>query len=158
MSVVFLVGSNTEEVLAEELFDGGSFTIAVPEGFIVEPALIHPTDPGVFESVHFHSPDGSMTFYVFAPKTGGAPADIVLKPDQEVMVSEMGEVVDGTSHTWWTIQDREKTYFRSYHSRSNLVGNDVLIFGVTYPDGKVLGAHKEQYIEFKKSFRRKADS
>jgi len=143
---------------AEETFQGAAFQISVPDGFEVEPSLQSNTNPGQYDSVKVHSQDGSVSFYVFAPRYGGIPADIVLRPAEEKLIEERGSDTDEYVHTWWTIGDRKLNYARSYHSRTHLGSSQIIVFGIEYKDTPSLKAHMDNYKAFKSSFQKLPES
>ena len=143
---------------SQDTFQGAAFRIGVPEGFEVEPSLQSNTNPAAYDSVKVHSEDGNVTFYVFAPRYGGIPADIVLRPAEEKLIEERGSDTDEYVHTWWTIADRELGYARSYHSRTHLGSSQIIVFGIEYKDTPSLKAHMDNYKAFKSSFEKLPES
>ncbi|MEO1562006.1 MAG: hypothetical protein AAFR98_01110 [Pseudomonadota bacterium] len=141
-----------------QTFEGAGFSIEVPEGFDVEPSLQSNSTPGEFDSVRFHSPDNQVVFYVFAPKHGGMPADIMMRPGEEQVVAERGDTKGDYVHSWWTVKDNRENYMRSYHSRSNLNGSDVVVFGIRYTDSDALSTYSDAYKAFKASFQKRTGS
>ncbi|MEM9715616.1 MAG: hypothetical protein AAF826_03765 [Pseudomonadota bacterium] len=145
------------QVFAEEMYRGGAFEIEIPAGFTVEPSMPSSTDGGKFDSVIFNSPNDEISFYIFSPRYSGFPADILLDPTEEVMIEETGNDADGFVHSWWTINAKDESYTRSYHSKMHLNGGDVVIFGMKYDSDIELSLFYDLYKDFKSSFVRVVD-
>lgn len=147
-----LLGTSVD---AQQLYMGSGFQIEVPDGYEIEHSMPSQTDDGLYESMLAHSPDRSVSFYVFAPRVGGYPYDILLKPTEETLVDESATELDGVVNSWWTIKSNGLDYSRSYHSRmSTNEGMEVTIFGIKYSDGIALEENLDAYRAFKSSFAR----
>ena len=140
----------TDEGEGGRLFKGAWFEVLYPEGFTAKPSLPSTTADG-YDSVEFTSPDGTVSFYVFAPQWGGAAADIDLNPEREQLVAE--RFLQKTDHSlrWFTIAARDGSYRRSYLETIAQQGSVKTIVGIKYRDEEAQRRYQEQYLLFRQS-------
>jgi hypothetical protein len=156
---LFLASFATLATAAEtNTFKGAWFDVAVPSNFTPTPSLNSTTSDG-FDSTEFVSPDGSVSFYVYAPQWTGNPDDIELNANFETIIDERETVAaDGTVNRWWTITANDGSYARSYHEIVTLDGTSRQIVGIKYQNSEVLSEYASHYKSFKESLTRYADN
>lgn len=139
-----------------QVFQGAWFKITYPAGFTPAPSLASSTAEG-YDSAAFISPDGSVSFYVYAPQWGGEPTDIALDPLRETLVSEKSAVQDDREIQWRTICAKDGGYCRSYQDTRAHKGSVRTILGITYRDEEARSRFLQNYLRFRNSLEQFAD-
>jgi len=139
-----------------QVFQGAWFKITYPAGFTPAPSLASSTAEG-YDSAAFISPDGSVSFYVYAPQWGGEPTDIALDPLRETLVSEKRAVQDDREIQWLTICAKDGGYCRSYQDTRAHQGSVRTILGITYRDEEARRRYLQDYLRFRNSLEQFAD-
>jgi hypothetical protein len=130
--------------------------VRYPAHFQVRPSLPSRTAEG-FDSVEFIAPDGSVSFYVFAPQWGGEPTDIELDPVRERLVAEERRDEDGGHARWFTIAAKDGSYLRSYRETTKEQGSLRTVVGIKYASEAARRRYLPAYEEFRRSLERYAD-
>ena len=143
-------GSATDQ---EQSYAGAWFTVQYPASFRVEPSLKSSTGEG-YDSAFFHSPDGRVSFYVFAPQWGGNPADIALDETTERLTATKTSKGNKAVVTWYTITALDGSYIRSYQQTDSLDQTSRWIIGVRYATPNGFKAYQSAYDKFKRSLQR----
>lgn len=138
------------------IFRGAWFDVRYPAGFIPRPSLESSTAEG-YDSAEFISPDGTVSFYVFAPQWGGTAVDIALLPDQERLVAEQRRKTGGRQIRWYTIAARDGSYRRSYQEAVSRQGSVKTIVGIKYRDEEARLRYQKAYQRFRNSLKLYAD-
>ena len=141
---------------AELTFHGAWFEISYPGSFVANPSMESSTADG-YDSAEFLSPDGSVSFYVYAPQWGGEAGDIALDPRREVLVSEKCSEKDDRRIRWFTICARDESYCRSYQDTTAQQGSIRTILGIKYRSEEARRRHIEEYGRFRNSLRQYGD-
>jgi hypothetical protein len=118
--------------------------------------LQSPTAEGA-DSATFSAPDGSVSFYVYAPRWGGTPADIALDPATEQLASERTATSGTMTQHWFTIAARDGSYRRSYLTTSDDRGPTTRTIGLRYTSAEALSQHHVEYRAFRDSLKQFAD-
>ncbi len=139
-----------------EVYQGAWFDISYPSQFIPTPSLQSRTAKG-YDSVEFLSPNGDVSFYIFAPQWGGIPTDIVLAPQGEVVVKESEEKKNGTTIKTTVICKIDDSFCRSIWDTISHQGTVRTTLGFKYRNEEVRRRYKESYQKFQYSLQRYAD-
>ncbi|MFY9942942.1 MAG: hypothetical protein WAK57_12265 [Desulfobacterales bacterium] len=140
----------------QEVFQGAWFEITYPAGFTPAPSLASSTAEGV-DSAAFISPDGSVSFYVYAPQWGGEPTDIALDPLHETLVSENRAVQNNREIHWLTICAKDGGYCRAYQDTRTQQGSVRTVLGIKYRDEQARQRYLQDYLRFRNSLEQFAD-
>ena len=140
----------------EQVFQGAWFEITYPAGFTAVPSLASSTAEG-YDSVVFISPDGRVSFYVFAPQWGGEPSDIALDPQRELLVNEKRTEQNGRIIYWFTICSKKGDYCRAYQDTMAQQGSVRTILGFKYRDEAARNQYRHEYLKFRDSLQLFAD-
>jgi hypothetical protein len=140
----------------EQVFQGAWFEVTYPSGFIAAPSLASSTADG-YDSAEFISPDGRVSFYVFAPQWGGEPTDIALDPQRELLVAEKRAEQNGRKIHWLTICAKNGNYCRAYQDTTTQQGSVRTILGFKYRDEAARNQYRPRYLKFRDSLRLFAD-
>jgi len=172
-----------EDVVVEELEDpteikpmtgwnvykGKWFDIQYPNNFTPDPPQA--TTKGgrtLYDHAFFNSPDGKISFYVFAPlwDIEGVPAEIAIS-DSEYLASEKKVENQCQKIVWETKIANDGSYFFStvdeisspdmINCNYDYEGYERHIFGIKYADKAAYNQYLEQYLHFKESLQRYAD-
>lgn len=135
-------------------YRGAYFEIKYPASYRVRPSQ---RTEDLYDSVFFASPDGAVEFYVFSPIWNGEPKDIEINEARETYVSQKTEENGGIKIRRVTIRARDGSYTRSFEDRENTNTNNRTVFGIKYRDQKAYNAHRQAYLNFKKSIKQFAD-
>jgi hypothetical protein len=138
------------------VFQGAWFEISYPAGFTPAPSLASSTAEGV-DSAAFISPDGSVSFYVYAPQWGGEPTDIALDPLHETLVSENRAVQNNREIRWLTICAKDGGYCRAYQDTRTQQGSVRTVLGIKYRDEQARQRYLQDYLRFRNSLEQFAD-
>lgn len=144
------------ESMSWKLFQGAWFQINYPADFTSMPSLRSSSADG-FDSVEFISPEGQVSFYVFAPQWGGEPTDIALDPEREFLVIEKSEEQNGRKIQWSTICEQDGSYCRDIHNTTAQQGSVRTTFGIKYRDQDARHQYHEDYLRFRHSLQQFAD-
>jgi hypothetical protein len=138
--------------LAQEIatFRGAWFEIEYPADFVAVPSLPSTTADGA-DSATFTAPDGTVSFYVFAPQWGGNPADIALDPATETLESERSATEGPVTRRWFTIAARDGGYRRSYLTTTDERGPSSRTIGLRYASSDALARYQADYLAFRSS-------
>jgi hypothetical protein len=136
-------------------FSGAWFKIQVPEGF--QPVSLVPSaSADGYDAAEFFSPDGQVSFYIFAPQWSGPEDEIALNEETETLTSERtGTDTTGAQHRWWTITAKNGSYMRSYHE--TIEGTARQVIGLRYLSDRALSQYRSDYACFKGSLERFLD-
>ena len=138
------------------VFRGAWFEVVYPADFTVRPSLASTTAEG-YDSAEFVSPDGAVSFYVFAPQWGGEPTDIALDPKRERLVAEQTRQAKEGARRWFTIAAKDGSYQRSYQEMLSEHGSVKTVVGIKYRDEEARQKHLAAYQRFKDSLQLYAD-
>ena len=138
------------------VFQGAWFEVRYPADFTARPSLPSTTADG-YDSAAFTAPDGTVSFYVFAPQWGGEAADIDVNPARERLVAERFLQEADRSLRWFTIEARDGSYRRSYMETVAQQGSVKTIVGIKYRDEEARRRYQEQYQLFRQSLELFAD-
>ena len=137
-------------------YRGAWFEVAYPAGFTAAPSLPSPTAPGA-DSATFTAPDGSVSFYVYAPRWGGIPDDIALDPRTETLDAERVITAGPVMRRWFTIAARDGSYQRSYLTTTDDRGPTSRTIGLRYVSEDALARYEAEYLAFRESLRQFSD-
>jgi hypothetical protein len=140
----------------ERVFQGAWFEISYPADFTPVPSLPSRTAEG-WDSAAFISPDGGVSFYVYAPQWGGEPTDIALDAQREALVSEKRAEEDGRQIRWVTICAQDGSYCRSYQDTTARQGTVRTTLGIKYRDEEARRRYLPAYLKFRHSLQQFAD-
>jgi hypothetical protein len=140
----------------QKVFQGAWFEISYPAGFTPVPSLASSTAEG-YDSAVFTAPDGSVSFYVYAPQWGGEPADIALDPVRETLVADNRAVQNDREIRRLTICAKDGSYCRSYRDTRDQQGSVRTVVGITYRDEEARRRHLQDYLRFRNSLQQFAD-
>lgn len=146
----------TPRTSVERVFQGAWFEIRYPADFTPLPSLPSRTAEG-WDSAEFLSPDGRVSFYVYAPQWGGEPADIALDSQREALVSEKRTKQNDREIRWMTICARDGSYCRAYQDTTARQGTVRTIVGIRYRDEEVRRRYLPAYLKFRHSLQQFAD-
>ena len=149
-------GQQTGAPHNQAVFSGAWFDVSYPAGFTARPSLKSSTAEG-YDSAEFISPDGTVSFYVFAPQWSGTPADIARIPNREQLVTEQKSQVRDREIRWFTIAARDGSYRRSYQETVARQGSVKTIVGIKYRNEKARLRYQKAYEQFRKSLQLYAD-
>lgn len=138
------------------VFKGAWFEITYPANFTPIPSLPGSTAEG-YDSATFISPDGKVSFYVYAPQWGGEPTDITLDPQWESVVSEKTVAQDDREIRWLTICAKDGGYCRSYQDTIAYQGSIRTTLGIRYRDEEARRQYHQEYLKFRRSLLKFAD-
>ncbi len=138
------------------IFHGAWFDVHYPADFTAKPSLPSATGEG-YDSAEFASPDGSVSFYVFAPQWGGNAADIDLNPERERLVAERSLQKADRKLRWFTIEARDGGYRRSYMETVAQMGSVKTIIGIKYRNEEARRRYLKEYLVFRQSLELYAD-
>lgn len=138
------------------VFHGAWFEITYPADFTPVPSLASSTTAG-YDSAEFISPDGSVSFYVYAPQWGGEPTDIVLDTQRESLVSEKRAEQMGREVHWLTICAKDREYCRTYQDTMEKQGAIRTTLGIKYRDEEARSQYRQEYLKFQHSLQQFAD-
>jgi len=138
------------------IFHGAWFDVRYPADFTARPSLKSSTAEG-YDSAEFISPDGAVSFYVFAPQWGGNASDIALIPEREQLVTEQRRKVRDRKIYWFTIAARDGSYRRSYRETVARQGSTKTIVGIKYRNEEARLRYQNAYELFRKSLKLYAD-
>lgn len=137
-------------------YSGGWFDVRYPASFTARGSIVTTSgETGKFDSARFTSPDGKVTFYVYAPQWRGDPTDIDLGPDEREGSREVKRTKKNTV-TFWTIVARNGAT-RSYQKTEEHASNTSWVVGIEYADQASYQRYRQQYLQFKQSLRLHAD-
>ena len=148
--------SQSSQALAVQVFQGAWFEITYPAGFTPAPSIPGSTAEG-YDSVEFISPDGRVSFYVYAPQWGGEPTDIALDPRRESIASEERTAQNGREVHWLTICAKDGSYCRAYQDTTAHQGSVRSILGIKYSDEEARRQYLQDYLNFRNSLEQFAD-
>lgn len=140
----------------ERVFLGAWFEISYPADFIPAPSLPSRTADG-WDSAEFISPDGRVSFYVYAPQWGGEPTDIALDSRREALVSEKRAKQNGREIRWLTICAQDGSYCRAYQDTTARQGTVRTTLGIKYRDEEARRRYLPAYLKFRNSLQQFAD-
>ena len=150
-------GGVSAETCSGVTFEGAWFDVTVPAEFKATPLLPGLSSDG-HDSASFTSPDGSVSFYVFAPQWSGNPLTIAIDPETEVLRDETTSVLEnGVKNRWWTIDAKDGSYARSYHEVTDAEGTSRHVIGTKYASVVALQTYGADYACFKNSLERYLD-
>jgi hypothetical protein len=137
-------------------FLGAGFEVSYPNSFMAIGSKRSPEVNG-YESVFFTSPDGSVEFYIFSPTNKGVPNDIDVKINEKISPIQ---VTSGKSVSarFWTITAKDNSYTRAYHESIDSKTGSNWIVGIKYKSQAAYNKYKNDYLAFKKSFRKVSSS
>jgi hypothetical protein len=139
-----------------QVFRGAWFEVRYPADFTVKPSLPSATAAG-YDSAEFVSPDGAVSFYLFAPQWGGTAADIDLLPGRERLICDRSlEKADGRWR-WFTIEAADGSYRRSYLETIAQQGAVRTVVGIKYRDEAARQRYLKEYLQFRQSLEQFAD-
>ena len=140
----------------QKVFQGAWFEISYPAGFTPAPSLASSTAEG-YDSAVFTAPDGSVSFYIYAPQWGGEPTDIALDPERETLVADNRAVQNDREIRHLTICAKDGSYCRSYRDTIAQQGSVRTVVGITYRDEEARRRHLQDYLRFRNSLQQFAD-
>ncbi len=140
----------------QKVFQGAWFEISYPAGFTAVPSLASSTAEG-YDSAVFTAPDGSVSFYVYAPQWGGEPTDIALDPERETLVADNRAAQNDREIRHLTICAKDGSYCRSYRDTLAQQGSVRTVVGITYRDEEARRRHLQDYLRFRNSLQQFAD-
>lgn len=137
-------------------FLGAGFEVSYPNSFMAIGSKRSPEVNG-YESVFFSSPDGSVEFYIYSPTNKGVPNDIDVKINEKISPIQVtsGKAV---SARFWTITAKDNSYTRAYHESIDSKTGSNWIVGIKYKSQAAYNKYKNDYLAFKKSFRKVSSS
>ncbi len=157
IALLFLAATSCSSATNHERsYSGAWFTVHYPASFRVEPSLKSSTSEG-YDSAFFHSPDGRVSFYVFAPQWGGNPGDIALDETAERLTATKTSKGDDAVVTWYSIAALDGSYIRSYQQTDSPDQTSRWIIGVRYATPEDFKAYQSAYDKFKQSLQRFGD-
>jgi hypothetical protein len=133
-----------------QVFRGAWFEVAYPASFTPVPSLRSSTGEG-YDSIAFESPDGRVSFYIYAPQWGGEPTDIALDPMRESLVSDKKTEKNGRTVRWLTICAKDGSYCRAYQDTIAQQGSLRTTLGIRYRDEKARRQYHQDYLNFRDS-------
>jgi hypothetical protein len=110
-----------------------------------------------YDSAVFTAPDGSVSFYVYAPQWSGEPTDIALDPERETLVADNRAVQNDREIRHLTICAKDGSYCRSYRDTLAQQGSVRTVVGITYRDEEARHRHLQDYLRFRNSLQQFAD-
>jgi len=140
-----------------ETFNGTYFRISYPKDFLVKPSIKADASDGLFDSVFFISPDGTVEFYIYSPLWNGNASDITFDDAKELSISDKTNVIDEYIVTYMTFEAKDKSYTRSYVYKENFKTNNLTVFGINYRNRDDYDKYIEDYSRFKKSIEQWSD-
>lgn len=138
------------------VFSGAWFDVRFPADFCTKPSMKSSTAEG-YDSAEFISPDGTVSFYVFAPQWGGNASDIALVPEHEQLVAEQRRQLRNREIRWITIAARDGSYRRSYQDTFARQGSVRTIVGIKYRSEEDRLRYLKAYELFRRSLKLYAD-
>jgi hypothetical protein len=137
-------------------YAGAWFSVYYPSTFEVVPSIVSETHPSFYDSAFFNSPDGSVSFYIYAPQWNGEAEDIALQ-DNEKIIGDKTIVTDEKIVREYTIKANNRAYLRSYIDSESLVNHTRLVIGIKYKNIDVYNRYRSMYLQFKNTLEQYAD-
>ncbi|MFL0362278.1 WG repeat-containing protein [Pseudobacillus sp. 179-B 2D1 NHS] len=135
-------------------FDAGYFSIDCPEHFQAEPSYPYENDEGSgFEMVTFVAEHSPVSFFAFAGSAEKDPEEIALNPSLETLSDVKNEKTEKAHVQWYRIDANDQSYTRVYERTVYPDGSQVIV-GLKFDSWDTYEEYKDQYLEFKKSFKK----
>ncbi len=141
-------------VTDQAVYRGAWFTVRYPADFRAKPSMKSSTADG-YDSVFFHSPDGRVSFYIYAPQWGGKPTDITLTESSDRQVTKRVSKGPARTVTWYTVTTG--AYTAHYQQTDSNDGTSRWIIGLRYATPADFAAYRQAYEKFKRSLVLAAD-